>query len=163
MRLQWVHLALDTSKTLYTPKEMHELILEFIKRNDAERQALLSEQRPNRPRAPRLLLIESQAEQDTKDYNTNGFMMPELTVAKHCAAFKYILHIDILFANAAIIEGCGTAAASPLLRSSWSATRRPSPSPPFTSTISRRRPRRRPRLRPRRVRCKESQVMILFG
>ncbi|KAJ3039546.1 hypothetical protein HDV00_012122 [Rhizophlyctis rosea] len=82
-RTLWFKFAVPEDINVATPELVHDIIQQYIGRNDEEIAKLRATLRKNRPRPARLDLLETLRAKDLQEYATSGIDMPNLTDAKN--------------------------------------------------------------------------------
>ncbi|KAJ3282856.1 hypothetical protein HDU79_009610 [Rhizoclosmatium sp. JEL0117] len=86
-RMVWFKYALPDEVEAATPELVHDLIDQYINRNEDEIEELKSQIRPNRPKPPRIQLLEMLKGKDMHEYRT-GMKVPILTDAANVVRLR---------------------------------------------------------------------------
>ncbi|KAJ3047275.1 hypothetical protein HK097_011694 [Rhizophlyctis rosea] len=87
-RTLWFKFAVPEDCTVAGVDMVHDIIRQYIGRNDDEIEKLRSTLRKNRPRPARLDLLETLRAKDLQEYATSGIELPILTDAKNLERLK---------------------------------------------------------------------------
>ncbi|CAL1268332.1 unnamed protein product [Larinioides sclopetarius] len=91
-KLKWFRDNIDTSKSVYTNEDVHELILRYLQRFSEEEKKMKEVQsmkgRHNQNRMSVEYKMQFTVEQEKRDYETCGFEVPNLTTTKSFEYFK---------------------------------------------------------------------------
>ena len=87
-RISFFHAALQFhERTTFTPQEMQDHILLFIRRTDSELTELNDTRRPGRPPSTREDILKRKQEAEVKEYRS-GFWIPDLQDAENVGILK---------------------------------------------------------------------------